>query len=49
MDGSSSRKTFKRIHEAGPDIYIIGRSGLFGLDEDIEKSWEIMCKDYEDI
>jgi D-allulose-6-phosphate 3-epimerase len=49
MDGSSSRKTFKRIDAAGPDIYIIGRSGLFGLDENIEKSWEIMSKDYEDM
>ncbi|MDQ0976773.1 hypothetical protein QFZ31_006825 [Neobacillus niacini] len=47
--GSSSRKTFKKIDAAGPDIYIVGRSGLFGLDEDIEKSWEIMCKDYEDM
>ena len=36
MDGSSNRKSFKRIDHAGPDIYIIGRSGLFGLDEDIE-------------
>ncbi|WP_314293439.1 D-allulose 6-phosphate 3-epimerase [Leptotrichia massiliensis] len=49
MDGSSGRKTFKRIDEVGPDIYIIGRSGLFGLDEKIEKSWEIMVKDYEDM
>lgn len=48
MDGSSNRKSFKKIDEAGPDVYIIGRSGLFGLDEDIEKSWEIMVRDYEE-
>ncbi|MDQ8313528.1 D-allulose 6-phosphate 3-epimerase [Enterococcus faecium] len=48
MDGSSNRKSFKRIDHAGPDIYIIGRSGLFGLDEDIEKSWAIMKRDYEE-
>ena len=36
MDGSSNRKSFKRIDAAGPDIYIVGRSGLFGLDEKIE-------------
>lgn len=48
MDGSSNRKSFKRIDEAGPDVYIIGRSGLFGLDEDIEKSWEIMNRDFEE-
>lgn len=46
MDGSSSRKTFKRIDEAGPDIYVIGHSGLFGLSENIEESWNIMTKDY---
>lgn len=49
MDGSSNRKSFKRIDAAGPDIYIVGRSGLFGLDEKIEKSWEIMKTDYEEM
>ncbi|WP_339182423.1 D-allulose 6-phosphate 3-epimerase [Oceanobacillus sp. FSL W7-1293] len=49
MDGSSNRKSFKRIDAAGPDIYIVGRSGLFGLNEDIEKSWEIMRNDYEEM
>ncbi|SFE98388.1 D-allulose 6-phosphate 3-epimerase [Trichococcus pasteurii] len=48
MDGSSNRKSFKRIDEANPDIYIIGRSGLFGLDEDIEKAWNTMVSDYEE-
>ena len=47
MDGSSGKKTFKRIDMAGPDIYIVGRSGLFGLSDDISKSWEMMVKDYE--
>lgn len=49
MDGSSNRKSFKQIDAADPDIYIIGRSGLFGLDEDIEKSWGIMNRDYEEM
>ena len=48
MDGSSNRKSFSMIDLAGPDIYIVGRSGLFGLDEDIEKAWEIMVRDYEE-
>lgn len=46
MDGSSNRKSFKKIDKAGPDIYIVGRSGLFGLDEDISVAWNTMCKDY---
>lgn len=48
MDGSSNRKSFKRIDQAGPDIYIVGRSGLFGLDEDIKSAWDTMCKDYQE-
>ncbi|MFC0493266.1 D-allulose 6-phosphate 3-epimerase [Listeria grayi] len=48
MDGSSNRKSFKDIDIAGPDIYIVGRSGLFGLTDDIEESWNIMLKDYEE-
>ena len=49
MDGSSNRNSFKRIDAAGPDIYIVGRSGLFGLDEDIEKAWKMMSRDYEEM
>ncbi|EJN94551.1 D-allulose 6-phosphate 3-epimerase [Streptococcus ratti] len=49
MDGSSSRKTFKQIDEANPDIYIVGRSGLFSLADNIADSWAIMCKDYEEM
>ncbi|SFQ38093.1 D-allulose 6-phosphate 3-epimerase [Salibacterium halotolerans] len=49
MDGSSNRKSFQKIDAAGPDIYILGRSGLFGLDEDIATSWEIMNKDFKEM
>jgi D-allulose-6-phosphate 3-epimerase len=49
MDGSSNRKSFKRIDEANPDIYIVGRSGLFGLDDDIAKAWSIMVADYQEM
>ncbi|MCW3779221.1 D-allulose 6-phosphate 3-epimerase [Levilactobacillus namurensis] len=48
MDGSSNRKSFKRIHDANPDIYIIGRSGLFGLDDDIEVAWNQMVHNFYD-
>lgn len=48
MDGSSNRAHFKMIDQAGPDIYIVGRSGLFGLNEDISKSWQQMTTDYEE-
>ncbi len=48
MDGSSNRKSFKAIDAAGPDIYIVGRSGLFGLADKIDDAWNIMKKDYEE-
>lgn len=48
MDGSSNREHFEMISRANPDIYIIGRSGLFGLNDDIDLAWEQMIKDYEE-
>lgn len=47
MDGSTNKKHWKMISDADPDIYIIGRSGLFGLNEDISLSWNQMVHDYE--
>ncbi|MCC3162823.1 D-allulose 6-phosphate 3-epimerase [Lactiplantibacillus pentosus] len=49
MDGSSNRAHFKMIDEADPDIYIVGRSGLFGLNDHIDTAWSQMVKDYEEI
>lgn len=46
MDGSSNKNTFEKIQKAGPDIYILGRSGLFGLNENIEESWYEMLEDF---
>lgn len=48
MDGSSNKDTFDKIQKADPDIYILGRSGLFGLDENIEKAWHTMLQDFND-
>lgn len=46
MDGSSNKNTFEKIQKAGPDVYILGRSGLFGLNESIEASWYEMLEDF---
>lgn len=48
MDGSSNKKTFSKIQRANPDIYILGRSGLFGLDDDIDKAWHKMKFDFNE-
>ena len=46
MDGSSNKKTFSKIQKVNPDIYILGRSGLFGLDECIDEAWHKMIADF---
>lgn len=48
MDGSSNRAHFKMIHDVNPDVYIIGRSGLFGLSDDIEESWNMMADNFRE-
>ena len=47
MDGSTNLKHWKLISDANPDIYVIGRSGLFGLTDSIEDSWDQMVREYE--
>lgn len=49
IDGSCNKKTYKRLMEAGADCLILGSSGLFGLDPNIEKSWKIMVRDFEEV
>ncbi|MEM5418668.1 D-allulose 6-phosphate 3-epimerase [Staphylococcus gallinarum] len=46
MDGSSNKNTFEKIQKVSPDIYILGRSGLFGLDENIENAWYKMLENF---
>src|SRR5699024_641519 len=46
MDGSSNKKTFNKIQKVASDIYILGRSGLFGLNENIEEAWYEMLEDF---
>ncbi|WP_136484074.1 D-allulose 6-phosphate 3-epimerase [Vibrio sp. H11] len=47
MDGSTNKKHWKVIHDAKPDIYVIGRSGLFNLADNIHSSWEMMVTEFE--
>ncbi len=50
MDGSSNRNSFKRIDALQDLIFILlVESGLFGLNEDIEKAWRMMSRDYEEM
>ncbi|WPC76374.1 D-allulose 6-phosphate 3-epimerase [Vibrio porteresiae] len=47
MDGSTNKAHWKVIHDSNPDIYVIGRSGLFNLANNIHSSWEMMVAEFE--
>lgn len=42
IDGSCNEKTFGDLYQAGADIFVVGSSGLFGLNNDLVKAWEKM-------
>lgn len=46
VDGSCNAKTFKDLADAGTEVFIVGSSGLFGLDENLEKAWDIMINNF---
>lgn len=48
LDGSTNKGHWQAIHDAKPDIYVIGRSGLFGLTDDIKQSWKQMKSEFEE-
>ena len=48
LDGSTNKAHWKAIYDARPDVYIIGRSGLFGLTGDIEASWNQKVDEFEE-
>lgn len=46
IDGSCNEKTFAQLKEAGAEVFVVGSSGLFNKDEDLEKAWEMMMSDF---
>ncbi len=42
IDGSCNEKTFRQISSSGVDVYIVGTSGLFSLDDDVSQAWNKM-------
>lgn len=48
LDGSTNKEHWKMIHDVKPDIYVIGRSGLFNLADDIQSSWQKMVAEFEE-
>lgn len=46
VDGSCNERTFTKLHNAGAECYVVGTSGLFSLDNDLEKAWDKMMAVY---
>ena len=46
VDGSCNEHTFKRLHNAGTDIYVLGSSGLFNLDNELTRAFTKMCHNF---
>lgn len=42
VDGSCNEKTYKELYDAGVEVFIVGSSGLFGLDKDLPTAWDKM-------
>lgn len=48
IDGSCNQKTYKQLYEAGADIFVVGSSGLFNLDDDLQVACDKMKKIFSD-
>ena len=46
VDGSCNGRTFAKLSKAGAECYVVGTSGLFSLDNDLEKAWDKMMAVY---
>ncbi len=42
VDGSCNQRTFKKLQKAGTEVFILGSSGLFSLDNDLNKAYDKM-------
>lgn len=46
VDGSCNANTYAALTQAGADILVMGSTGLFGLDKNLERAYDKMAKDY---
>lgn len=47
IDGSCNQKTFKRLYDAGADVFILGTSGLFNLDDNLQAACDKMKENFQ--
>ena len=46
IDGSCNERTFKILEQAGIEVFIVGTSGLFNLDSDLNRAWDKMMAQF---
>jgi D-allulose-6-phosphate 3-epimerase len=49
IDGSCNPKTFKQLAEAGAEVFIVGSSGLFNEDKDLNVAWDKMMVNFNEL
>ena len=47
IDGSCNERTYKRLVDAGAEVLIVGSSGLFSLDSDLNVAYDKMLASFE--
>lgn len=47
VDGSCNVQTFRRLYEAGVDVFVVGSSGLFNLNPNVETAFSMMFDNFE--
>ncbi|MCX8647791.1 ribulose-phosphate 3-epimerase [Bifidobacterium sp. B4107] len=47
IDGHCCPSTFARIANSGADTLILGNAGLFSLDHDLDRAWQLMEESYQ--
>lgn len=46
VDGSCNESTYKVLTKAGAEVFVVGSTGLFGLDTDIKIAWNKMMLNF---
>lgn len=47
VDGACNKQTFGRLWGAGAEVFVMGSSGLFGLDDDVGAAYDAMLDDFQ--
>ena len=46
IDGSCNKNTYRLLRDAGAESFVMGSTGLFKNDPDLEKAYDIMAKEF---